>query len=101
MQTRLLRPIIGKTASWLRARPALGRIALQCVPDVATRIDIEAIGPFYIRLRSNRSFWLRDPLTHERMVFGGLQRLVRPGDVVYDVGANLGLYARFLVAAFG
>jgi FkbM family methyltransferase len=101
MQTQLIRPIIGKTASWLRARPALGRIALQCVPDVSARINIERIGPFYIRLRRNRSFWLRDPLTHERGVFGGLQRLVRPGDVVYDVGANLGLYTRFLVTAFG
>jgi FkbM family methyltransferase len=101
MQTQLIRPILGKTASWLRARPALGRIALQCVPDVSAKINIEKIGPFYIRLRRNRSFWLRDPLTHERTVFGGLQQLVRPGDVVYDVGANLGLYTRFLVTAFG
>jgi FkbM family methyltransferase len=101
MQTLLARRIIGETASWLRGRPALGRVALQCVPDICTRINVETIGPFYIRLRRNRSFWLRDPLTHERIVFGGLKRLVRPGDVVYDVGANVGLYTRFLVAAFG
>jgi FkbM family methyltransferase len=101
MQTQFVRPILGTAASWLRARPALGRVALQCVPDVRVRINVEPIGPFYIRLRRNRSFWLRDPLTHERMVFGGLQRLVHPGDVVYDVGANVGLYTRFLVSAFG
>jgi FkbM family methyltransferase len=29
-----------------------------------------------------------------------LQALVRPGSVVYDVGANVGLYARFLVNCF-
>lgn len=101
MQTRLVGPILDTATSWLRARPALGRVALQCVPDVRVKINIDTIGPFYIRLRRNRSFWLRDPLTHERMVFGALQRLVRPGDVVYDVGANVGLYARFLVSAFG
>jgi FkbM family methyltransferase len=101
MQTRLVGPILDTATSWLRARPALGRVALQCVPDVCVKIKIDTIGPFYIRLRRHRSFWLRDPLTHERMVFGGLQRLVRPGDVVYDVGANVGLYARFLVSAFG
>ncbi len=93
--------IIGRTAAWLRERPALARFALQCVPDVPFKITIDPIGPFYIRLRRHRSFWLRDPLTHERVVFGALQRLVRPGDVVYDVGANVGLYARFLVQAFG
>jgi FkbM family methyltransferase len=34
-------------------------------------------------------------------MLGALQRLVREGDVVYDVGANIGLYSRFLVQCFG
>ena len=38
---------------------------------------------------------------HERFMFGALSRLVRPGDVVYDVGANLGLYSRFFAQVFG
>lgn len=33
-------------------------------------------------------------------MLGALQRLVRSGDVVYDVGANIGLYSRFLVQVF-
>jgi FkbM family methyltransferase len=33
-------------------------------------------------------------------MLGALQRLIRPGDVVYDVGANIGLYTRF-IAHFG
>ena len=34
-------------------------------------------------------------------MLGALQRLVHHGDVVYDIGANIGLYSRFLVQCFG
>lgn len=34
-------------------------------------------------------------------MLGALQRLIRPGDVVYDVGANIGIYSRFIVQEFG
>ena len=57
-----------------------------------------AIGLFRIRARRNRSFWLRDPLAQERFPLAALRALVRPGDVVYDVGANIGLYTRFFAA---
>jgi FkbM family methyltransferase len=89
-----------KFSGWLRQQPLLGRLALQCMPDVRLKIRVRTIGDFYIRFRRNRSFWLRDPLTHERFPLGALQRLVGPGKVVYDVGANIGLYARFLVTEF-
>lgn len=51
-------------------------------------------------MRRHRSYWLRDPLTLDRFFFGALQRLLQPGDVVYDVGSNIGLYVRFLVQQF-
>jgi FkbM family methyltransferase len=60
-------------------------------------IQVKPVGSFRIRLRRNRSFWLRHPLLHEGYSFGSLHRLVRPGDVVYDVGANIGLHVRFVV----
>lgn len=50
-----------------------------------------------ITLRRNRSYWLRDPLVHETFMLGALQRLIRSGDTVFDVGANIGLYVRFMV----
>src|SRR5437016_14508220 len=34
-------------------------------------------------------------------MFGAMKRLIRPGDVSYDVGANVGLYARFMADVFG
>jgi FkbM family methyltransferase len=53
-----------------------------------------------INLRRNRSYWLRDPLQHEAFMLGALRRLIRPGDTVYDAGANIGLYVRFMAQEF-
>jgi FkbM family methyltransferase len=86
--------------SFLQRHRKLGGLALRCVPDIRHRIKIEHIGPFDIRLRRNRSLWIRSPLLIEGQMLGYLQRLVRPGDVVYDIGANVGLYTRF-AAQFG
>lgn len=83
-------------ARYVRRYPRLSRIVLSCIPDWAITIQIDEIGPFQIRLRRNRAFWLRDPIEHEEYPLGVLQSLVRPSDVVYDVGANIGLYTRFL-----
>lgn len=79
----------------------MGRLSLACVPNIPWTLDIKPIGPFKVMLRRDRRFWLRHPLMHERFMLGLLQRFIRPGDVVYDIGANLGMYARFEVTAFG
>jgi FkbM family methyltransferase len=92
--------MIRAMASFLRRQPTLGRLALRLLPDWKRTIQIDPIGPFVISIRRNRSYWLRHPLTHERVVYGALERLVRPGDVVYDVGANIGLFVRFLIQHF-
>jgi FkbM family methyltransferase len=96
-----MRRLAQSLAYRLRTRPRLGRWALRMVPDISWQVRVEGLGPFRIRLRRNRSWWLRDPLDSERFPFAVLRHLVRPGDVVYDAGANLGLYARFLVGALG
>ncbi len=92
---------IQKAASTLRKHPLPGRIALFCIPDMRKRIHIDQIGEFEIRLRRNRSFWLRHPLTHERYPLAALKQLIHSGDTVYDVGANIGLYTRFALGLFG
>jgi len=81
--------------SFLTRHRKLGALALRCLPDIRHGIKIPPIGRFDIRLRRNRSFWIRHPLAGETLMLGYLRRLVRPGDTVYDVGANLGLYTRF------
>jgi FkbM family methyltransferase len=83
-----------------RTTPWLGRLALRSIPNVKLRVNVEPVGKVVIRLREHRGYWLRHPLTHERFTLGALQRLIREGDVVYDLGANIGLYSRFMVQCF-
>src|SRR5215831_8329005 len=85
----------------VRTNPALGRMVLRCIPDCKISIHLSPIGPFFIRLRRNRSYWLRHPLAQDGFSFGALRRLIRPGETVYDVGSNIGLYTRFMIETFG
>jgi FkbM family methyltransferase len=77
-----------------------GRLILKSIPDIARTIDVPGIGPFRIHLRRNRSFLLHDPLLHEGFMLSTLQSAIRPGDIVFDVGANIGLYTRFMISYF-
>jgi FkbM family methyltransferase len=93
--------LLGKLQHAVRTRPALTRMALRAIPDINWNIKVRDIGPMNISIRKNRSYWLRDPVESEYFVLGSLQRLVRPGDTVFDAGANIGLHVRFLVQIFG
>jgi hypothetical protein len=90
--------------NWLhhqvRTKPWLGRLVLKCIPDIPRVIQIPGIGPFRIHLRRNRSFLLHPPLFLEGFMLSALERAIRPGDTVFDVGANLGLYTRFMISYF-
>jgi FkbM family methyltransferase len=85
----------------IRKTPWLGRIALRSIPDLLWTIEVRPIGKMQIRLRQHRMYWLRPPLSQECFMLAALQRFVRPQDVVYDIGANIGLYSRFLVHCCG
>jgi FkbM family methyltransferase len=93
--------MVRRLASWVRGHPALARASLRLIPNVPKTIRVDPIGRFRIRLSRDRRYWLRPPLQFEDVALGGLRRLIRPDDVVYDVGANLGLFTRFFVQAFG
>lgn len=95
-----MKNVIGHLANFLRSRPVLGRAALWVLPDIGWTLTIEPLGRFQIRLRRHRSFWLRSPFQHEGFVLGCFRRFVRPGCVVYDIGANIGLYVRLLCSCF-
>ena len=55
------------------------------------------LGP--LRFSVRRQHWLmgRDNFGGHRRIFGMFARLIRPGDTFYEVGANTGYYARFLL----
>lgn len=94
---KLLNPV----ARRLRTHPQLGRMALRCLPDHRRVIEVKAIGPLAIRNRRHRAYWLRGPTWHERFPLGALRACITPDDVVWDIGSNIGMYARFEVQAFG
>ena len=94
----LFHSLIRKPVDWLRGHPTAARLALKCTPDVHWHLHIPEIGRLRIRLRRNRSLWLRrDPLRLERYPLAVLRAIVGHTDVVWDVGGNIGLYSRWLV----
>ncbi|MES2597883.1 MAG: FkbM family methyltransferase [Verrucomicrobiota bacterium] len=93
----LIHQCVRSVSSVVQRNPALARTLLNCIPDWHMHVTIPEIGKLRVRMRRNRSMWLRPPLTHEWYPLAALKAVVKPGDVVWDVGANLGLYARWLV----
>ena len=89
--------MISKISNRIRKSPRLARLALACMPDFHIRIRVPEIGPLRIRLKRDRYLWLRPPLANEWYPLAALKSLVRPGDTVWDVGAHLGLYSRWLI----
>jgi predicted RNA methylase len=95
-----LRQIANRIGGFVRVRPTLGRLVLKLIPDLEWTLSLAEIGPMKINIRRHRSYWLRHPLYDSAFTFGALARLVHEGDVVFDVGANIGLYARYMLEVF-
>lgn len=95
----MYRRTIGQATERLGVRLYVKRLALAVIPDVPVPIKVRPIGWMTIGFKQHRSYWL-GYLTREGFMLGVLKRLIRQGDVVYDVGANIGLYTRF-IAHFG
>ena len=66
-------------------------------PDFRTTIDVEGVGPLRIWFGRHRAFIHRDFLETHGTHLELFRRLIKPGDCVYDVGANIGYYARYIV----
>lgn len=66
------------------------------IPNIPYTVKVRPVGKMRIRLRLNKGFWLHDVFEHERHQLGVMKALIKPGDVVYDVGANIGYTVRFM-----
>ncbi len=87
----------------MRSHPALARVArsaARLVPDVAVTRNVAHLGPLSFGLRRHRWLLSSDCFEGHRLVLAMFQRVIHEGDVVYDVGANIGYYARFALARF-
>ncbi len=74
--------------------------AKKLVPDLALTRQVPHSGRLSFGLR--RHHWLLGNRCYEghRRTLGLFGRMIREGDVLYDVGANIGYYARFVLAQF-
>lgn len=96
--------LAGRIADWVRRRSALRRVAhgaVRLIPDVPVTVRMKGLGPVRIRVRRHRWFLWEDFARTEAMMLGTFARLIRPGDVVYDIGANIGVYTRVMRSWFG
>lgn len=99
-----MREVLRSVVSGIRKSPALNSMARACVkaiPDRRHVTNMRDIGPVAIRLRRHRYLLWEHPLVHDAFMVSLFARLIRPGDVVYDIGANIGLYTRLMHQWFG
>jgi FkbM family methyltransferase len=99
----------GSITRLLRAGPihALSKRVQYLVPDVAVTRDVPELGLFRFRLRRHRWFLGKGPMAGHRQHIELYKRLLNDGAapgrprIAYDVGANIGYYARPLVTTCG
>ena len=99
-----MREVLQSVVRGIRKSPALNSMARACVkaiPDKRHVTKMRDIGPVAIRLRRHRYLLWEHPLVHDAFMVSLFARLIRPGDVVYDIGANIGLYTRLMHRWFG
>ena len=79
----------------------LGRAAKRLVPDVPVTRTVNHLGRLSFGLRRHR--WLLGPrcLDGHAATLALFARQIDRGDVLWDVGANIGYYARFCLAHLG
>ncbi|HMN96187.1 MAG TPA: FkbM family methyltransferase [Phycisphaerales bacterium] len=97
-------PLLTPLANWVRRQPLLRRAAHGCVraiPDSRWTTTVEGLGRVRIRLRRHRWFLWEAFGAHDGPLFAAFDRLVVPGDPVWDIGANIGVYTRVLRQWFG
>ncbi len=89
-------------ANTIRRHPILlraARSAVYLIPDIPWTVKVPTLGPLRIRLRRHRWFLYQDFRKSDAVMIDIFRRLVRPGDVVFDVGANIGVYTRYVLHA--
>jgi len=70
--------------------------AVRLIPDVPWTTTIAGLGPVRIRLRRNRWFLWERFGQYDGPILSAFATFIRPGDVVWDVGANIGVYTRVI-----
>lgn len=92
-----------KLRGWIKSHPAASRLARQAVrfiPDVPVTRDIPDFGRITFSLRRHRWMLQRGSFSGHQAMLATFRAMIRPGDVVYDIGANIGYYTCFIAKTF-
>ena len=95
--------LLTRLANFARSRPLLHRsahAAVRLIPDVRCTVRVTELGRLRIRLRRHRWFLWSSFAHSDALTLGMFERLIHPGDIVYDIGANIGLYTRIMLTWF-
>src|SRR5687767_8000663 len=96
-------PVLSRLADFVRSSPSLRRCAhaaVRLIPDRPYTLNIKNLGPVRIRMRRHRHLLWEKVAHNDELTLAMFQRLIRPGDTVYDIGANIGLYSRIMLRWF-
>lgn len=77
---------------------AVVRRGVRFVPDVTVVRDVPHVPQLAFGLRRHHWLMSRQCWAGHRRVLGLFEHLVRPDDVLFDIGANIGYYARLCLA---
>ncbi|HEX2972066.1 MAG TPA: FkbM family methyltransferase [Tepidisphaeraceae bacterium] len=89
--------------NWIRAHPGIHKLArstMLMVPDLPITMNVPELGRFRFGFRRHRWLMGAHCFAGHALILGTFQHLIKPGDVFYDVGANIGYYTRFILAHF-
>jgi FkbM family methyltransferase len=85
-----------------RARRAVARMARRVLPDATVRLaHVEPGVRLRVHLRRNLMFWSGGLARYEPASVRVLRAAIEPGDVAFDVGANIGFFTTLLSRRVG
>lgn len=93
MQSYPERCLRGLLRHWLRP-------IVRLLPDLRVTKHVPQLGKFQFSLRRHRWMLSRRCFDGHQETFETFRRLIQPGDVVYDIGANIGYYVRYIARHF-
>lgn len=94
-----------KIVTAIKFTPGLTSVARafgKILPDRIVTRNITGLGPFAFRLKRHRWLLGDHPFSgHHQSTLGLFRQIIHHDDMVYDIGANIGYYTRFIVQDMG
>lgn len=70
------------------------------MPDIKVTAQVDYLGAFQFRLKRHHWLWGKQALRGHARGLAMFERIIEPDGVFYDVGLNIGYYARFIASHF-